>query len=76
MCWIQAQDLWQFGDANAGRVFTLLHEFTHLLLRQGGVCDLVQTAENTPDSRLEAFCNAVAGAALVPVRALLAAIEN
>ena len=64
------------GDANAGRVFTLLHEFTHLLLRQGGVCDLVQTEENTPDSRLEAFCNAVAGAALVPAEALLDDIEN
>jgi Zn-dependent peptidase ImmA (M78 family) len=29
------------GDAHAGRIFTLLHELTHLLLRQGGVCDMV-----------------------------------
>ena len=27
-------------DAPNGRVFTLLHEFCHLLLRKGGICDL------------------------------------
>jgi Zn-dependent peptidase ImmA (M78 family)/transcriptional regulator with XRE-family HTH domain len=64
------------GDAHAGRIFTLLHEFTHLLLRQGGVCDMVSRDENTPDARIEAFCNAVAGNVLVPADALLGTLSR
>lgn len=59
------------GDAHAGRIFTLLHELTHLLLRQGGVCDMAPIEDGTPDARVEAFCNAVAGNILVPADALL-----
>ena len=64
------------GEAHAGRLFTLLHEFTHLLLRQGGVCDLAPVDNETPDARIEAFCNAVAGNALVPADALLAELPH
>ena len=54
-------------DAYAARTFTLLHEFTHLLLRSSGLCDL-DTGEGRPatDQRLETFCNAVASQVLVP----------
>lgn len=52
-------------DAPRGRVFTLLHEATHVMLNEGGVCDL-------HDSDIEAFCNRVAGAALFPREAILA----
>ena len=58
------------GDKHARRIFTLLHELTHLLLRQGGVCDMAQVDDNTQDGRVEAFCNSVAGNALVPASAL------
>ncbi len=51
-------------DAPRGRIFTLLHEATHLLLNKGGICDL-------HDDDAEAFCNRVAGAALFPKDALL-----
>ena len=54
------------ADSHTGRAFTLLHEFTHLLLRQGGVCDLAPAEFESQDAKIEAFCNAVAGAALVP----------
>lgn len=64
------------GEAHAGRLFTLLHEFTHLLLRQGGVCDLAPVDNETPDARIEAFCNAVAGNVLVPADALLAGLPH
>lgn len=64
------------GEAHAGRLFTLLHEFTHLLLRQGGVCDLVPIDDDTPDARIEAFCNSVAANALVPADALLAELPH
>lgn len=51
-------------DAPRGRIFTLLHEATHLMLNEGGICDL-------HDDDVEAFCNLVAGAALFPKDALL-----
>jgi len=52
-------------DWPRGQVFTLLHEFAHLMLREGGLCDLLE-----PDSKegreVETWCNAVAGATLMP----------
>ena len=58
-------------DALSGRTFTLLHELTHILLHQGGVCDLRQSARrSTDEERIEVFCNAVAGSALVPTEHL------
>jgi Zn-dependent peptidase ImmA (M78 family)/transcriptional regulator with XRE-family HTH domain len=54
-------------DTGAARCFTLLHEMTHLLLRDGGICDLDETnARPAAEDRIEVFCNAVAAAALVP----------
>jgi len=52
-------------DAVVARTFTLLHELTHVLIGKEGVCDL------TGDAEIEVFCNAVAGAALVPRDSLL-----
>ncbi|MCU7915046.1 MAG: ImmA/IrrE family metallo-endopeptidase [Candidatus Thiodiazotropha sp. (ex Gloverina cf. vestifex)] len=53
-------------DAYSTRTFTLLHEFTHLLLRSSGLCDLnTDTGRSSTDQRLEAFCNAVASQVLV-----------
>lgn len=51
-------------DAPRGRIFTLLHEATHIMLNDGGICDL-------HDGDEEAFCNRVAGAALFPKEPLL-----
>ncbi len=51
-------------DAPRGRIFTLLHEATHVMLNEGGICDL-------HDADTEAFCNRVAGAALFPKEPLL-----
>lgn len=53
-------------DFDQGRSFTLLHEYTHLALRSGGVCNLAG------GRREEAFCNAVAASALMPRDELLA----
>lgn len=45
----------------------MLHEFTHLLLRSSGLCDLdTGTGRTEPDQRLEIFCNSVASQTLVP----------
>lgn len=57
-------------DSVYGRVFTLIHEFTHVLLNRGGVCDVDEAAESDHED-IEIFCNHVAGATLVPRELLL-----
>ena len=60
-------------DAYAGRTFTLLHELSHLALRQAGLCDLVVSARRMPwEQTVEIFCNATAAAALMPRHIFLA----
>jgi Zn-dependent peptidase ImmA (M78 family) len=61
------------SDAPNGRIFTLMHELTHLALRGSGLCDVryIQPGAQA-HSEIEVFCNAVAGALLVPSSALLA----
>ena len=53
-------------DRTGGRVFTLLHEFCHLAIRQSGVSGLGGDEEGAPNASVERFCNAVAAAALMP----------
>jgi Zn-dependent peptidase ImmA (M78 family)/DNA-binding XRE family transcriptional regulator len=55
-----------------GRIFTMLHEFAHLLLREGGICDINEEYRRLPETqRVEVFCNHAAGAALIPMDRLL-----
>lgn len=64
------------ADAPRGRLFTLLHEYAHLLLHTGGLCDLItDTAATTPDRALEARCNAIAASILMPAAVVLARPE-
>ena len=58
-------------DVPYRRTFTMLHELAHLALRQGGLCDLQETPRRNASEDPEVFCNAVAGAALVPESELL-----
>lgn len=59
-------------DSPRGRTFTMLHELTHLMLHEGGLCDTLEEGGRRPeDQRVEVFCNHVAGAALVPRQHLL-----
>lgn len=54
-------------DFPRGRLFSLLHEYCHLLLHSSGLCDqvVIQRAV-TEDRKLEARCNALAAAILMP----------
>src|SRR5664280_2407889 len=64
------------SDAPRGRLFSLLHEYSHVLLHTGGLCDTVSDpAATTTDRRLEARCNAVAAAILMPRELVLAISE-
>jgi Zn-dependent peptidase ImmA (M78 family)/DNA-binding XRE family transcriptional regulator len=58
-------------DSPSGKIFTLLHEFVHILLHNGGLCDLEDYGDDsTEDQRIEFFCNMAAGALLVPGESL------
>jgi len=64
-------------DEAVGRVFSLFHEYAHLLLRASGICpdfrlDYLQSTEG----RVEQFCNAFAGSFLVPAAPLEAAAHE
>ena len=60
-------------DSVRARIFSLLHEFCHLLLNEGGLCDPVRGLSwasgptRSDDIRsTEMFCNDFAGAVLLP----------
>ncbi|MCC5878824.1 MAG: ImmA/IrrE family metallo-endopeptidase [Idiomarina sp.] len=50
------------ADVSQAQIFTLLHEFVHLLLGESGVSDL----NHKNDNAVETFCNKVAAEFLVP----------
>jgi Zn-dependent peptidase ImmA (M78 family) len=54
------------GDIPVARIFSLIHEYCHVVLRSTGICDL------SDHSAIERYCNAVTGATLLPVRLLTA----
>jgi Zn-dependent peptidase ImmA (M78 family) len=54
-------------DSINGRIFSLFHEYGHLLLGQSGICDLSEEGKV-----VEQFCNRFAGELLVPGPVLLA----
>jgi Zn-dependent peptidase ImmA (M78 family)/DNA-binding XRE family transcriptional regulator len=67
-------------DGVRARIFSLLHEFAHLLLNEGGICDPIrgltwdinsQNIHHHDITSLEVFCNHFAGAILVPKDTLL-----
>lgn len=50
-----------------GRTFTMLHEFTHVLLGEGSICDIDDfSPRDETEWQVERFCNRVAAAALMP----------
>ncbi|HEU5106415.1 MAG TPA: XRE family transcriptional regulator [Solirubrobacterales bacterium] len=61
------------GDSRRGRIFTLLHEFVHVVLRSSGVCDLfpIKNPRSETD-KTEVFCNRVAASVLLPKEEFLA----
>lgn len=59
------------NDAPNARIFSLFHEYAHLLLNKGGICDIEEVRLRTEDALTEQFCNHLAGAILVPKDNLL-----
>lgn len=61
------------SDATNGRIFSLLYEFTHIVLQNGQATDGTKPAE---EQRVEVFCNAVASAILMPKRLVMQILET
>jgi Zn-dependent peptidase ImmA (M78 family) len=60
-------------DSVRGRIFSLLHEFCHLLLKTSGIGNMsIADRLSSTESQIEVFCNAFAGAMMVPKDLLLA----
>ncbi|MGW5054755.1 XRE family transcriptional regulator [Actinokineospora sp. NPDC004072] len=60
------------ADSPRGRLFSLLHEYAHLVLHTQGLCDVTTDLRaTTPERQLEARCNALAAAMLMPAAAVL-----
>ena len=56
-------------DTQAARIFTLLHEYVHILIAAPGISNLnLPRKVRSQDERTEVFCNAVAAEILVPRR--------
>jgi len=59
-------------DSSRGRIFTLFHEYAHLLLNEVGICDLGDEGYARGRVKvIEKYCNHFAGAFLVPEKPLL-----
>lgn len=59
-------------DSYTARIFSLFHEYAHILLNDGGMCNLQEIHLSYEIGEVEIFCNHFAGALLVPEDALLA----
>jgi Zn-dependent peptidase ImmA (M78 family)/DNA-binding XRE family transcriptional regulator len=58
-------------DSVNGRIFSLFHEYAHLLLNESGICNMEERFNLQKDREIEKFCNHFAGAFLVPKDYLL-----
>lgn len=56
-------------DVAQGQIFTLFHEYAHLILRNAGICTL------TPTTKIERWCNGFAGAFLLPTENFVAYVK-
>lgn len=58
------------NDSHKARIFSLMHEFAHILLEQYGICipeyGLVKSNSVNNQQRIELWCNKFAAAILVP----------
>lgn len=60
------------ADSPLGRVFTMLHELTHLARAESSLCDLVEDQPRRDvDEAVEVYCNRVAATILIPQAELL-----
>lgn len=59
------------ADSPLGRIFTLLHELTHIARGESSICDMTDETQARAVAQVEQYCNHVTGAVLVPRNELL-----
>jgi len=58
-------------DTEGAKIFSLVHEFAHLLLREAGICNNFRSfSERRGVNAVEVFCNQFAATFLVPAKQL------
>lgn len=56
-----------FSDSINGKIFTLFHEYAHIILGRSGICIPVEASGEEADKQaIEKYCNDFAGVFLVP----------
>lgn len=55
------------GEPTTAKIFTLFHELGHIILNDGGLCDLFEK----PTQQIEKWCNAFSAEMLIPESQLL-----
>lgn len=64
-------------DSPAGRVFSLFHELTHLMLRMAGLCEIDPDITLPPEEQeIEVFCNKVAAEILMPTGIFVESLQR
>ncbi len=58
-------------DSPFARIFSMLHEFIHIIIGHSGLCDYYEYEKQEEEKRVEIFCNRVAGSLLLPEDQLL-----
>jgi len=60
-----------------GKLFTLLHELIHILLRRSALCDLedAEASDDRERQQLEWFCNGAAAATLMPRSVIVSYVD-
>ncbi len=54
-------------DTYTGRIFSLIHEYAHILLKTSGVCEIDPNINLPPEEhQIEVFCNQIAASTLMP----------
>jgi Zn-dependent peptidase ImmA (M78 family) len=55
-------------DAPQAKIFSMLHELTHISLNSPGLCNLIETENHSPSAGqpIEVFCNRLAAEILMP----------
>ncbi len=60
------------GDSDTAKMFSLFHEYGHVLMGTGGICLPIEGPQRRNLSEIELYCNRFSGALLVPADALAA----
>lgn len=63
------------SDSVSAKIFTMFHEYAHIMLGKSGIC-IPQEASSNDEDTMEKYCDHFAGAFLVPKHDLMATLKS